>query len=327
MSTRRYAIGLGSNVGDRQVYLEQALMRLERLPGARLLAVSAIYESAGWGRDDLKPFLNAAAALQCELEPLPMLRAIQQIENQLGRQRTKKWGPRTLDLDILACEDIQLTSSDLTIPHPWIASRPFVYLPFREFADLHPAWEKLVLPNAEGLAIQGDTVATELGKPVWGGRALETSLNIETNCEEQTLALGRAIAPRLLAGDLIGARGAVGAGKSVIARGIARGLGISERIQSPSYTLCREYSLPVGGEFQHWDFYRLGNDCDLESTGFPEESHAIRFVEWFDQFPASLPAPMLEISVEVIDSEARRITLSHAGGAPPLTIGASAAAR
>lgn len=323
MTSRRFAVGLGSNVGDREALLDAALARIQRLPGVRVLATSRLYESAGWGREDLAPFYNAALAAESDTLDAPaFLAELRHIEDELGRQRTITWGPRTLDLDLLAADDEVYESEALTLPHPWISRRPFVYTPLAKIAHLHPAWPQLAEPHPEGRAIEKDTAPIEVGRGVWG-RCIDTvdSAEIETCDEEQTLALGRSLARHLLPGDTIALNAAMGAGKSVFARGIARGLGITGPIQSPTYTLCRRYEdgrLP----FEHWDFYRLESLDDLESTGFDdsETDRVLRAIEWSCHFPEALGREIFEVTLSIQPDGARRITLQRPrGGALPFT--------
>lgn len=323
MSKRRFAVGLGSNVGDREAQLDAALARVQRIRGVRVLATSRLYESAGWGREDLAPFYNAALAAESDAhDAASFLAELRRIEDELGRQRTIIWGPRTLDLDLLAADDEVHGGEALTLPHPWIARRPFVYTPLSEIAHLHPAWPALAEPYPEGRAIEKDTAPISAGRGVWG-RCIDSidSAEIETSDEEGTLAIGRALARHLLPGDTIALNAAMGAGKSVFARGIARGLGIKGPIQSPTYTLCRRYEdgrLP----FEHWDFYRLDSLDDLESTGFDdgETDRVVRAIEWSSHFPEALGRELFEVTLSIQPSGARRITLHRPrGGALPFT--------
>jgi 2-amino-4-hydroxy-6-hydroxymethyldihydropteridine diphosphokinase len=303
-----FLLALGSNIGNRHWHLAQALARAARIPGFRLLAASRVYESAGWGREDLAPFLNAVAAGESEtLSPDQLLSHLQRIEDELGRQRTDHWGPRTLDLDLLAADDVHVDSPRLQLPHPWIAKRPFVYLPMREVAHLHPAWAPLCIAHPDGLAIERESRPVELDS-LWPGPALRRPLERETASEEETLAFARELAPYLIPGDVVALDAPMGSGKSVFARGIGRGLGVTGPIQSPSFTLCRRYECaPI--PFEHWDFYRLGSEDELESTGyFADESRsAIRAVEWAANFPHAIPANALHVRIESLDAERRRI--------------------
>jgi 2-amino-4-hydroxy-6-hydroxymethyldihydropteridine diphosphokinase len=125
-----YYIGLGSNVGDRLGHLVGACHEIgERV---RSLDTSSIYETDPVGGPDQDPFLNAVAAVDTDLEPLAMLDLLQQIEEIHGRERTVRWGPRTLDLDIVAWDGPPYADDRLTIPHPRATGRGFVLEPLAE---------------------------------------------------------------------------------------------------------------------------------------------------------------------------------------------------
>jgi 2-amino-4-hydroxy-6-hydroxymethyldihydropteridine diphosphokinase len=132
-------LGLGSNLGDRSGYLRQALDLLSALPGWQLLAASALYETPPWGELAQPAFLNQVVAMQVTISPWEFLEAAQAIEAALGRTRVLHWGPRTLDIDILAWGQTTIKSQRLTLPHPFIAERAFVLVPWAEIApDFHP---------------------------------------------------------------------------------------------------------------------------------------------------------------------------------------------
>ncbi|MEO8377295.1 MAG: 2-amino-4-hydroxy-6-hydroxymethyldihydropteridine diphosphokinase, partial [Candidatus Sumerlaeota bacterium] len=269
--TRFFAIALGSNIGERLFYLNHALAMIDRIDGLRILAASRIYESKGWGRDDLDPFLNAVlVAASDSLDAQSILVALQEIENKLGRQRDVRWGARTLDLDLLAVNDEVSDDPALTLPHPYIADRPFVYLPFREVANHHAAFARLVVASDKGNAIEADSKVTTLGDPVWGATiddATGPALQWQSQSEEQTHQLAHSLASFLLPGDVIALNAPLGSGKSVFARGIAHGLGVIGHVASPTYLLCKTYETR-SAPLEHWDFYRLESQDDLESTGY-----------------------------------------------------------
>jgi 2-amino-4-hydroxy-6-hydroxymethyldihydropteridine diphosphokinase len=126
-------IGLGSNLGDRARTLESALTALAGL--GTLRAVSGLYEFAPVGGPEQGDFLNAAALIETELEPLALLAALQDIERRFGRVRRTRWGPRTLDLDVLWFETAYADEA-LTVPHPRLTERAFALLPL---LDVVPA--------------------------------------------------------------------------------------------------------------------------------------------------------------------------------------------
>lgn len=127
-------IGLGSNLGDRRGHIEAALERLARLPHSRLRGVSSVIETEPAGLAEQPRFLNAVAVLETDLTPHDLLAELQEIEADLGRVRTRRWGPRTIDLDILLYGDFIINSEHLTIPHPRMTQRRFVLEPLVEVA-------------------------------------------------------------------------------------------------------------------------------------------------------------------------------------------------
>jgi 2-amino-4-hydroxy-6-hydroxymethyldihydropteridine diphosphokinase len=138
-------IGLGSNLDQPRQQLERARQALAALPETRLLAQSGVYRSPAMTLpDDPVPqpdYLNAVVKLETDLAPHPLLHSLQGIEAAQGRVRSRTWGPRTLDLDLLMYDDLQLQDAELTIPHPGIAERDFVLLP------LSAIDENLVIPG------------------------------------------------------------------------------------------------------------------------------------------------------------------------------------
>lgn len=143
-------IGLGSNQGDRQSHLDQALDRIGAGPCVRLLAVSGAYEteSAG-GPVGQASFLNAAACLETSLSAVEVLDLLLGVEHDLKRRRTVRWGPRAIDLDLLLYDDLVLESPRLTVPHPRMSFRRFVLQPAAEIAPdwVHPTlgWDLATL--------------------------------------------------------------------------------------------------------------------------------------------------------------------------------------
>jgi 2-amino-4-hydroxy-6-hydroxymethyldihydropteridine diphosphokinase len=118
-------VALGSNVGDRRAYLALGREGLAALPRSRLRAVSSIEETEPLGPVDQGQYLNQMAALETELEPEQLLDALHHIEQNAGRVRGARWGPRTLDLDIVIFERQSVATDRLVIPHPELARRDF----------------------------------------------------------------------------------------------------------------------------------------------------------------------------------------------------------
>lgn len=128
-------IGLGSNLGDPPSRIRGALADLAGLPQTRLLQTSSLYRSLPLGPPDQPDYVNAVAALDTALAPEALLDALQALEAQHGRARDgQRWGPRTLDLDLLLYGDRQLTTPRLTMPHPGLPQRAFVLYPLAEIA-------------------------------------------------------------------------------------------------------------------------------------------------------------------------------------------------
>jgi 2-amino-4-hydroxy-6-hydroxymethyldihydropteridine diphosphokinase len=131
----RAAIALGSNLGDRHDRLRAARAAITALPGTRLVAATRVEETAPLGGLDQPAYLNQMVLVETTLAPHDLLRALQAIEQANGRERSARWGSRTLDLDIVRYSDVTLATADLTLPHPGVASRDFWQ---RELAELAP---------------------------------------------------------------------------------------------------------------------------------------------------------------------------------------------
>ena len=126
-------IGLGSNIGAGPELLDEALAYLDSSPSISLLRQSSYYCTEPWGEVVQDEFTNAVAEVNSALEPLELLRYLQSIEQRLGRVRTgQQWGPRTIDLDLLTCNDLVLDTPGLQLPHPRMHQRRFVLVPLLE---------------------------------------------------------------------------------------------------------------------------------------------------------------------------------------------------
>ena len=126
-------MALGSNVGDRAAHLAHARERLAALPGTRLAGVSRVEETAPLGPVAQGPYLNQMVVLETTLTPRALLAACRAMEVERGRERRERWGPRTLDLDIVRFGDRVVQETGLTIPHPELPTRDFW---LREIAEL-----------------------------------------------------------------------------------------------------------------------------------------------------------------------------------------------
>ena len=132
-------LALGSNLGDRLAFLQGAVTALVRMPGIEVIAVSRVYETAPVGGPEQGPYLNAVVALRTRLAPAELLAVAHRVEDQAGRIRARRWGPRTLDVDVLLVGDERVATPDLTIPHPRLWQRGFVLAPLADVApDLVP---------------------------------------------------------------------------------------------------------------------------------------------------------------------------------------------
>jgi len=138
-------LSLGSNLGDRAAMLRRAVDAVAALPGTSVERLSDVYETRPWGPVPQPDFLNLAAAISTTLGPEELLRGLQAIEAALGRVRTVRWGPRTIDVDILLYGDIHMATPELTLPHPRMLERAFVLVPLAEIApDLRVAGRSVV---------------------------------------------------------------------------------------------------------------------------------------------------------------------------------------
>lgn len=143
----RYAVGVGSNLGDRWAIITEAGARLNARGIARLVAASDLIETTPVGGPDGQgAFLNGVWIVASDFGPHQVLAELQRIETACGRVRTVRWGPRTLDLDLLLRDDgLVISSAVLTLPHPRIAERPFVLIPLLQVA---PGWPGIPLSGA-----------------------------------------------------------------------------------------------------------------------------------------------------------------------------------
>jgi 2-amino-4-hydroxy-6-hydroxymethyldihydropteridine diphosphokinase len=121
-------------MGDRDALLAEALRKLDATPGIQVVAVSSLYETKPVGPTAQADFLNLVVKLETNLPPYALLNTCLRIEAELGRERRERWGPRTVDLDVLWCEGLAQTDEKLTIPHPRMHERAFVLVPLAELA-------------------------------------------------------------------------------------------------------------------------------------------------------------------------------------------------
>lgn len=127
-------LSLGSNLGDRMEYLRRGVAGLHAMPGVRVVRLSSVYETEPVGVEGQPPYLNLVAVVSTRLDPHALLAACQTVESANGRVRTVRWGARTLDIDLLLYEGVELDTPELAIPHPRMHERAFVLMPLIEVA-------------------------------------------------------------------------------------------------------------------------------------------------------------------------------------------------
>jgi 2-amino-4-hydroxy-6-hydroxymethyldihydropteridine diphosphokinase len=147
-------IGLGSNLGERESMIRSALEDLARLPSTTLVRASSLYDTEPQGDADQPGFLNAVAEIETELTARQLLWNQLLIERRLGRVRTRHWGPRVIDLDLLLYGSEVLDEADLRVPHPELVRRSFVLVPLVELDPLlvHPVTGETLLAHLSRLS-------------------------------------------------------------------------------------------------------------------------------------------------------------------------------
>ena len=139
-------IGIGSNIGDKVNQCKKAIFEVLKVDRHKLLAKSSLYKTKPIGYTSQDWFINGVIKIETDLEPLDLLQILKAIEVQLGRTETFRWGPRTIDLDILLFDDKEIETEELQIPHPHLHERQFVLLPMAEIDHhlIHPVLKKTV---------------------------------------------------------------------------------------------------------------------------------------------------------------------------------------
>ncbi|MEE7504670.1 2-amino-4-hydroxy-6-hydroxymethyldihydropteridine diphosphokinase [Methylobacterium mesophilicum] len=141
----RAYLGIGSNVGDMALMLDRAVAGLAATPGIAVVARSSDYRTPPWGKTDQPWFLNGAVAVETDLDPHGLLDACLRVEHDLGRIREERWGPRVIDIDVLAYEGASIDDARLVLPHRYVRERAFVLVPLAEIApDLVIGGERVV---------------------------------------------------------------------------------------------------------------------------------------------------------------------------------------
>ena len=138
--THRVFLGLGSNIGERQDFLNRAAAEIARLPGGRLIWCSSVYETEPYGNAAQGKFLNAVAEIETPLGPPLLMEEVKRIEKSVGRTPSARWGPREIDIDILLYDGLVHAGEGVEVPHPDMERRKFVLVPLREIAPdlIHP---------------------------------------------------------------------------------------------------------------------------------------------------------------------------------------------
>src|ERR1700743_508826 len=129
-------IALGGNVGDVRATFDKAIANISGMAQAALVARASDYTTPPWGEEDQPPFTNACIEIDTALDPHALLFVLHKVEQKFGRDRAgeRRWGPRTLDLDMIAYDDMSIDKADLTLPHPRLFERAFVLVPLVEIA-------------------------------------------------------------------------------------------------------------------------------------------------------------------------------------------------
>lgn len=156
--SRHVAIGFGSNMGDRRAHLDEGLKALADCQP--LVAISSLYETEPIGPVPQEDFLNAVAVVKTKTNPAALLDVLRSIEDGAGRVREENWGARTLDLDMLLYEGVEIHSHLLTLPHPEMHNRRFVLEPLLE------VWPDASLPNGEPIAPLLEAVLSQDVRPI-----------------------------------------------------------------------------------------------------------------------------------------------------------------
>ena len=158
-------IALGGNVGDVRTTFQKAISNICGMTQAALLARSSDYTTPPWGDEAQDPFVNACIQIDTSLDPHALLFTLHKIEKKFGRDRSKetRWGPRTLDLDLIAHDDVVLDKPELTLPHPRLFERAFVLVPLAEIVPERVIAGRTVKAALAGLSTEGIERLPELG--------------------------------------------------------------------------------------------------------------------------------------------------------------------
>ena len=153
-------LSLGSNIGDRESQLRQALRFLAE--EGRIESCSSYYETEPVGEIEQEDFLNIVVLFQTSLDPEQLLKLNNEIEQKLNRIKIEKWGPRTIDIDIISFDDLELETENLIVPHPQFHRRKFVLIPLNEIASTHMIFGKTIAEYLE--ACDDNSIVKKLGE-------------------------------------------------------------------------------------------------------------------------------------------------------------------
>lgn len=167
------ALGLGGNLGDPVAAFATVLKRLERHAGISAVRPSSVYRTAPWGKLDQPEFLNMAVLVETDLPARALLDLCLDLEREGGRERRERWGPRTIDIDILTYGDEMIDEPGLQVPHPRIAERAFVLAPLAEIAP------GLVIGRSDAATLERALAATDVRRDAIESDRLQALLRIE----------------------------------------------------------------------------------------------------------------------------------------------------
>ncbi len=149
-------LSLGSNIGNRQEYIESAIELVGKTEGIKILKKSGLYETSPVGYVEQDLFLNAVIKIETDFSEREILKIINKIENELDRKREIRWGPRTIDIDILIFSDKKINETDLIIPHKEMLNRLFVLVPLIEIYDGEYFEKEKIIERIEELVAVGN---------------------------------------------------------------------------------------------------------------------------------------------------------------------------
>ena len=156
MAKNEVYLSLGSNIGDRKKYIQKAIEAIEKTDGIKVLKKSGLYETTPVGYLEQDLFLNAVIKIKTDLSAREILRIINKIEAELDRKREIRWGPRTIDIDILIFADKKIDESDLIVPHKEMLNRLFVLVPLIKIYDGEYFGKEEILQKINALVKVGD---------------------------------------------------------------------------------------------------------------------------------------------------------------------------